>query len=101
LYAYSPNSCLLVFNNFLKGENLEKLAEVDEFEVVKTLEEFYGDYYVATEHHFHTSISEVIGEQLNSWHPPSLLRCAESLAATLLALRRKPVIRYYRIYRFL
>jgi hypothetical protein len=74
---------------------LEKLAEADEFEIVKTVEELYGDYFVASEHHFHFSITEVIGEgQLDSWHPPVLTRSADGLAATLLALRREPVIRY-------
>jgi hypothetical protein len=73
---------------------LEKLAEADEFEVIKAVEELYSDYYVATEHHFYVSISETVGEgQLDSWNPSSLMRCADSLAATLLALRRKPVIR--------
>ena len=83
------------FNNFLKGEDLEKLAEADEFEIVKAVEELYCDYFVATEHHFYISIPDLVGEaQLDSWNPSSLSRCADSLAATLLALRRKPVIRY-------
>ena len=82
------------FNNFLKGDDLEKLAEADELAVVKEVQEFYGDYYPVSESHFHLNLPHVIGEQLNAWSAKALQRCGESLVATLLSLRKKPIIRY-------
>lgn len=97
LYAeyYLCNALLMLdFNNFAKGEDLEKLAEADEFAVVKEVQEFYGDYYPASDAHFHFNIPHVVGEQMNAWSPKAIHRCTESLVAVLLSLKRKPLIRY-------
>lgn len=81
------------FSNFLRGDDLEKLAEADELAVVKEVQEFYGDYYPASESHFHLNLPHVVGEQLNVWNPKALQRCTDSLVATLLSLRKKTLIR--------
>lgn len=73
---------------------MERIAQADEFEVVKEVEEIYGDFYAYSEYHFHFGIDSAIGDQLDSWIPKNLVRTSESLVATLLSLRKKPLIRY-------
>ena len=73
---------------------MERLAESDECEVVKQVQEVYADYYVLHSNHASLQLDSVVGEQLNSWNARMLTRCCDSLASLLLSMRKRPLIRY-------
>lgn len=89
--------CLpVVFTNFLKNAHIERLAEADEFQAIKSVKEVYADFYALDKNHFSLEIGvPVVGEQINSWTPKLLQRARDGLIACLLALRKCPsLVRY-------
>lgn len=84
----TTTSCinLLDFTSFIKNALIERLAEADEFEVVKRVSEYYVDVAVWSPHSF----------SLNQPDPTNTTRTVEGLAAALLAIKRKPLIRVSR-----
>ncbi|KAJ2311652.1 vacuolar protein sorting-associated protein 45, partial [Coemansia sp. RSA 2704] len=86
-------------SNILKKSMVELLAENDESEVVREVQEFYADFYAATPHLFHMGLTPathpLFGEG-HSWNPGALSRTVQGLGAVLLALKRRPNIRYER-----
>lgn len=92
LFAYSS---FVDFTSFLKTTDLERLAEADaRYQVLKDLQEFYGDSFVLGERHFSLQIPNLIGEQIGAWQPKALKRCANGLTSVLLALKTHPIIRF-------
>jgi hypothetical protein len=75
---------------------MEELAQADDFGLVKDIQEAFSDFYVGSPMHFDLGLSmaDTVGAQLSAWEPRALARCTEGLGAVLLALRRKPVVRY-------
>ena len=84
----------IFFTNTVQDRFLEELAEADEFEVVKQVQEFYGDYYA-------------IDGDVYSLHTPTRYtdaglepavadRCIDGLVSVLLSLKKRPQIRYTR-----
>ena len=72
---------------------LEELAHGDEHEVVQQVQEYYADYYPINRDLFSLNIESTLGltphqSQLN------LDRICDGLAAVLLSLKRRPLIRY-------
>ncbi|KOS16807.1 Vacuolar protein sorting-associated protein 45 [Escovopsis weberi] len=88
----------LYFTNVAKKSSLERLAEADDLEVVKTVQEHFADYVVVNPDLFSLNIAlpqrRIWAGNPNSWNPDSLQRCAEGLVAVLLSLKKKPLIRY-------
>lgn len=88
----------LYFTNVAKKSALERLAEADDHEIVKTVQEHFADYTVINSDLFSLSISppqkRIWAGNPDTWNPDSLQRCAEGLIAVLLSLKKKPLIRY-------
>ncbi|KAH7144649.1 glucose inhibited division protein A-domain-containing protein [Dactylonectria estremocensis] len=88
----------LYFTNVAKKSSLERLAEADDHEVVKVVQEHFADYTVINPDLF--SLGLALPQQRiwtgspDTWNPDSLQRCAEGLIAVLLSLKKKPLIRY-------
>ncbi|ODV97318.1 hypothetical protein PACTADRAFT_66277 [Pachysolen tannophilus NRRL Y-2460] len=86
----------LYFNNILSKNQLERLAEKDDFEVVVKVQEIFEDYLVVNKDLF--AINNVdhtpIYASLDSWNKSYLNTAVNSLTALLLSLEQKPVIRY-------
>lgn len=88
----------LYFTNVAKKSSLERLAEADDHEVVKLVQEHFADYTVINSDLFSLSISlpdrRVWGPNPDTWNSESLQRSSEGLLAVLLSLKKKPLIRY-------
>eukprot|EP00760_Papus_ankaliazontas_P038391 PhM_4_TR9113/c0_g1_i1/m.30757/K12479/VPS45; vacuolar protein sorting-associated protein 45 len=70
----------LYFTNILTRDQIRLMAEADEKEVVKHVEEYYGDTYAVNSDTFAVmSAPTAVGE-----------RVTQGLAATLLAMKRRP-----------
>ncbi|KAK9437731.1 sec1 protein [Metarhizium brunneum] len=88
----------LYFTNVAKKSSLERLAEADDHEVVKAVQEHFADYTVINSDLFSLSVSlpqwRIWGPNPDAWNADSLQRCSEGLLAVLLSLKKKPLIRY-------
>ncbi|KAL8947451.1 MAG: hypothetical protein Q9222_006265 [Ikaeria aurantiellina] len=94
-HAYISNQ---VFSNIVRKSSLERLAEADDNEVVKGVQEYFGDYTVVNPDLFSLSISfptnRLWSNSPDAWNPNALQRCTEGVIALLLSLKKKPLIRY-------
>lgn len=88
----------LYFTNVAKKSSLERLAEADDHEVVKAVQEHFADYIVINPDLFSLGLTlpqhRIWAGSPDTWNPDSLQRCAEGLIAVLLSLKKKPLIRY-------
>ncbi|XP_065210000.1 vacuolar protein sorting-associated protein 45 [Planococcus citri] len=82
----------IYMSNIIAKADVKVLAENDEQEVVRELQEFYADYLAVSPHLFSFNIPVCV--QGNSWDPVQLQRCTQGLIAVLLSLEKVPVIRY-------
>jgi vacuolar protein sorting-associated protein 45 len=79
------------FSNVLKPTMLEKLAEADEHELVKEVQEFFPDFLAVNRWLFNFNLFKVLDPSY-SWDPLTLDRVRHGLGALCLALRKWPVI---------
>ncbi|KAI1268628.1 Sec1-like protein [Xylariaceae sp. FL1019] len=90
----------LYFSNVIKKSSLERLAEADDHEVVKSVQEHFADFIVMNPDLFSLSIAlpqqRIWGITPDMWNPDALQRSTQGIIATLLALKKKPLIRYER-----
>ncbi|XP_042494685.1 vacuolar protein sorting-associated protein 45 homolog [Macadamia integrifolia] len=91
----------LFFSNILKDTQIHILADSDEQEVVKQVQEFYADFVAIDPYHFTVNIPFNHAYMLPAVVDPSRLqnycdRVVDGIAAIFLALKRRPVIRYQR-----
>ncbi|THH28265.1 hypothetical protein EUX98_g5925 [Antrodiella citrinella] len=89
----------LYFSNILSKTAIERLADVDEYEVVKEVQEYFADYApllpcLFSLNHFPTASQPLYGSSPNAWDPKALNRTVQGVTAALLSLKKKPVIRY-------
>ena len=88
----------LYFTNVAKKSSLERLAEADDHEVVKSVQELFADYTVVNSDLFSLGVtlpqSRIWTSSPDTWNPDALQRSAEGLIAVLLSLKKKPLIRY-------
>ncbi|TPX57222.1 hypothetical protein PhCBS80983_g03998 [Powellomyces hirtus] len=86
------------FSNTLKKSDIERLAEVDENEVVREIQEYYADFLSINPELFHLNVSApshpLFVENLSTWDTRTFSRVTEGILAMLLALKKKPLIRY-------
>ncbi|KAL5520076.1 hypothetical protein ACEPAG_1736 [Sanghuangporus baumii] len=92
----------LYFSNILTKTAIERLAEADEYEVVREAQEYFADYApllpaLFSLNHTPSSAQPLYGSNLSSWSPEALERSVQGLIAVLLSLKKKPVIRYERM----
>lgn len=88
----------LFFSNVVKKSTLERLAEADDHEVVKLVQEYFLDYAVINPDLFSLNMSlpshRLWSGNPDTWNTDSLLRATEGVVAALLTLKKKPLIRY-------
>lgn len=90
----------LFFTNVLKKSQIERLAECDEHEVVKEVQEYFADYLAVNSDLFTFNLTApshpLYSETLSNWDGRSFQRAVEGLSSVLLSLKKKPFIRYER-----
>ncbi|KAH7885289.1 Sec1-like protein [Phlebopus sp. FC_14] len=89
----------LYFSNLLTKSTIERLAEADEFEVVREVQEHFADYApllpsLFSLNHTPTVDRPLCGSSPNSWDSTALERSVDGIIAVLLSLKKKPVIRF-------
>jgi len=90
----------IYFSNIVKKSSLERMAEADDHEVVKQVQEFYADYLAITKDVFCLSypkeIASIFGAERETWNADALEMATEGVLAVLLSLKKRPLIRYER-----
>jgi hypothetical protein len=88
------------FSNVVLKSSLERLAEADDYEVVRSVQEYFADYIVVNPDFMTLDLTypthRVWGSSPELWAPDALTRSTEGLIALLLSLKKKPLIRYAR-----
>ncbi|KXX75217.1 Vacuolar protein sorting-associated protein 45 [Madurella mycetomatis] len=88
----------LFFSNVAKKSTLERLAEADDHEVVKLVQEYFLDYVIINPDLFSLNMSlpmhRIWSGNADTWNTDSLQRATEGVIAVLLSLKKKPLIRY-------
>jgi len=85
-------SYYLYFSNIVPKSIIKQLAESDDQEVVREVQEFYADYYAVSPHVF--SFNIVGCSKGNNWDYEKQERITDGVLSLLLSLRKKPIIRY-------
>lgn len=90
----------LDFSNTVPKTSLERLAESDSSEVVREVHEFFADFLAINHDLFSLNVSypdyEIHVDNFNTWDLKTLSRTTEGICGLLLALKKKPFIRYER-----
>lgn len=78
------------------------MADIDEFEVVREVQEYFADYApllpcLFSLNHTPTAEKPLYGSSPNVWDFLALERTVQGIMAVLLSLKKKPVIRYEKI----
>lgn len=73
---------------------LDQLAEADSREVVKSVHEFFADYFCVDPHLVTLNLVGCIGESVNKWRLPVFERSLQGVVSLLLSLKQKPALRY-------
>lgn len=89
----------LFFSNIVNSTYLHILADADEGEIVKQVQEYYGDFFAVDQYHFTINASRnqlsYIPLSLDTQNVQRILeRSVEAIASVFLALKKRPVIRY-------
>ncbi|KXS95569.1 hypothetical protein AC579_5763 [Pseudocercospora musae] len=85
----------IYFSNIVKKSSLERLAEADDHEVVKSIVEYFADFLVINPDLCSLPLStRVFSSSPELWNQDSLSRTTEGVLAMLLALKKKPLIRF-------
>ncbi|KAI8871608.1 vacuolar protein sorting 45A [Ramicandelaber brevisporus] len=90
----------IYFSNAIKKSVVERLAEADEWEVVREVHEYFCDYSAVGPTlfslNFTTAAYPLFADGLFGWDARTLARTTEGLASVLLALKQRPMVRYER-----
>jgi hypothetical protein len=88
----------LYFSNALQKSSIERLAECDSHEVVREVQEYFADFVAINPDLFSLNVSSpeysLFVESAKAWNPATLTRVTEGITGALLALKKKPLIRY-------
>lgn len=88
----------IYFSNVVKKSSLERLAEADDHEVVRAVQEHFADYIVVNPDLFTLDLGfprqRIWSSNPDTWNADALQRTAECLVAVCLSLKKKPLIRY-------
>ncbi|EDO39542.1 predicted protein [Nematostella vectensis] len=82
----------IYFSNFVPKASIRALAEADDQEVVREVQEYYADYFAISPHVF--SLNSPASMKGGQWDIDSLDRSCEGVLALLLSLKKCPMIRY-------
>lgn len=88
----------IYFSNIVKKSSLERLAEADDHEVVKSVQEYFADYIVINPDLMSLNLAfpkhRLWSHSSDIWNTDSLQRTTEGVVALLLSLKKNPLIRY-------
>ncbi|TVY80640.1 Vacuolar protein sorting-associated protein [Lachnellula suecica] len=88
----------IYFSNVVKKSSLERLAEADDHEVVRAVQEHFADYLVVNPDLFTLDLGfprqRIWSSNPDMWNTDALQRSTEGLIGVLLSLKKKPLIRY-------
>lgn len=88
----------IYFSNVVKKSSLERLAEADDHEVVRLVQEHFADYIVVNPDLFTLDLGfprqRLWSTNPDLWNTDALQRTTEGLIGVLLSLKKKPLIRY-------
>ncbi|TIC63438.1 Sec1-like protein [Wallemia mellicola] len=88
----------LYFSNTLTKQQIEQLAESDQYSVVRECQELFADYLALLPNLFSLGFQptkdNLWSDTPNTWNRDCLDSTTKSLSALLLSLKRKPLIRY-------
>ena len=90
----------LYFSNTLQKSAIERMAEGDAHEVVREVHEYFADFLSVHPDLFSLNVTvpeySLFVENSATWDTSALARVTEGIASVLLALKKKPLIRYER-----
>lgn len=89
----------IYFSNTVKKSTLERLAEADETECVREVQEYFADFLAINPDLFSLNLSgcpatPLYGDSFSAWDLKAFERTTQGVLAVLLALKKKPLIRY-------
>eukprot|EP00668_Euglena_longa_P015089 GGOE01019138.1.p1 GENE.GGOE01019138.1~~GGOE01019138.1.p1 ORF type:complete len:587 (-),score=255.76 GGOE01019138.1:373-2016(-) len=82
------------FSNIVSRDALSSMALADEEERVKEVQEFYGDFYAVNNDLFTLNIPSCAPLTRGHWDQKLFDRMTAGILAVLLAMKRRPIIRY-------
>jgi vacuolar protein sorting-associated protein 45 len=86
------------FSNIIRKSSLERLAEADDHEVVRAVQEYFADFLVINPDLMSLNVAfpkyRIWTSSSDLWHTDSLQRSTEGIVALLLSLKKKALIRY-------
>ena len=86
------------FSNIIRKSSLERLAEADDHEVVRAVQEYFADFLVINPDLMSLNLGfpqhRIWSTSPDQWNQDALQRSTEGVMALLLALKKKPLIRY-------
>ncbi|CAB3220288.1 unnamed protein product [Arctia plantaginis] len=82
----------IYFSNVISKADIKTLAECDEQETVREVQEVFADYLAVDRHLFSFNIAGCLHGR--SWNQHHLQRCAQGILALLLSVKRRAVVRY-------
>ncbi|CAK1541851.1 unnamed protein product [Leptosia nina] len=80
------------FSNVISKSDVKTLAECDQQESVREVQEVFADYLAVDRHLFSFNIPACLHG--TSWNQQHLQRCSQGLLALFLSLKKRPIIRY-------
>ncbi|KAF7505749.1 hypothetical protein GJ744_000420 [Endocarpon pusillum] len=88
----------IYFSNIIRKSSLERLAEADDHEVVKAVQEYFADYVVINPDLMSLNLAypkqRIWSHSADLWNSDALQRSTEGIIALLLSLKKNPLIRY-------
>ncbi|KAI0252341.1 Sec1-like protein [Lactifluus subvellereus] len=89
----------LYFSNILTKTTIERLADADEYEAVREVQEYFADYAPLLPSLFSLNYTPspttpLYGPSPSTWDAKALDRHIQGLIAVMLSLKKKPLIRY-------
>ncbi|GMT31509.1 hypothetical protein PFISCL1PPCAC_22806 [Pristionchus fissidentatus] len=86
----------IYFSNIVSKADLKMLAEADEQETVRDVQEFFIDSIALSANLCSLSIARPYEHQFGAMSVQAHRRCAEALISLLLSLKKRPLIRFQR-----
>ena len=85
----------IFFSNMARDTMIQQLAEADEHEVVQQVQEYFADFLAINHDLASVGIPSMAGLYDGSrWDQPTFDRTQQGVGAVLLALKKRPLIRY-------
>ena len=90
----------IYFSNIIKKSSLERMAEADDHEVVKQVQEFYADFLAIAKDVFCLAypreINSIFSAERDVWNADAFEMATQGVLSVLLSLKKRPLIRYER-----